>query len=354
MKKFSKIFITAISALLIVLIVIGAITGDIHMLSPKVLSTVFKQTGNADFSVTFKDDETVPDDLSPVSFHYLDSSDDYDYYVAVLYTRTKKNRTCLVQMSEGNVLKKYDLSNSELFNDYFERESVYALCGTFRDGYLYFLLKGHGSIYRIDENLNQCELYYTPKKYGRVSPVSLNLCGDDLLYMTDTYCAVRFDGTQETKLCEAKPITEVFSSEDVVYTDELELDWPPEKSNYVVCSNGTVTYFAAKDKLFKCEKDGKFEEIQFNAIPKYQDYRSHFYNIEFSKENENILFITFNHYEQIEGLISVFPGIYNRKIVYVYNTKSQRALPFYQTTGNAIRQVTVEEFKADWNLFDVN
>lgn len=225
--------------------------------------------------------DVITDNVLTEECYYLDSDDDFDYFYMTEYSKDGSTivSTSLLKLKNDTIIGKYNLSNLG-YTAFLHVER--GIC----DGsYLYFIVRGINSVYRIDCNFTICEQYIKSCTYGSIAYSSLCLYGDSLMYITDNGSIIRYQNGKEDLFATVPSIETKFSNTAIDFNEFLIQYNDAKTTNYLICSDGSKTFYAAKNKLF-LYKDGQNKEVRIH-LPKH----SYVQKLCFSKENENLLFV---------------------------------------------------------------
>ncbi len=223
------------------------------------------QAEKMDFSQTEK---TNGYETESASYHYLDSDGEYSFYSVLQlekdsdgdsYFDIRKKRTLICKIKDNTVVEKFDTASLSVG----ENDDVYIPHGAYHNGFLFFTVQNKKGIYRIDSSLKHCELYIQKSKYGEISKSTVSFYNNALVFITNDNQVVLYDGKDEKLLCKADALEKNFSSDEKFEPRGYDLDYNAfVQSNYIVCTNGSETYFAAKNKIFLKSKSADFKEIK--------------------------------------------------------------------------------------------
>ena len=326
MSKGKKICLSAVVVILSVSLIVTLIcliaTDDIMLLNPKVLYSNYKTCQKYSYSIhPYRDKSSL---LIWVESYYIDSNNGYDYYIETVRNGSKYEANCFVKKKDGENISAFDLQKLNLskWND-----EIYGSGGFYSDGYLYFKIEGKDSIFRIDDSMENCCEFFTPKKFGKIIDRSLFMKENELYYFTESLNLVKYDGVDEEKVA-TLPKFQSMTLNKQIYMDMID----PLIYNVPVNKVNGTYYYGLGSNLFYVDEDGK--AVCFNIkIPEDASYEANFYKIEACKENDKLMSASY-------ALLYVNPKRPYYYFRYVINPKTGHYIRFRQKIGNRYREVS--------------
>lgn len=349
MKKSKKLTVSIVSVVIVLGVVLCLIaTNNRMLLRPDMMISNYKscQKSNSGIYMDFTDNSSPKD----IIMTYIGGDDAYDFYIYSLYDGRS------VEIEEDYIVKKKGDKIVAAFNlkklNLPKRDGGYISCGFYNKGYLYFTIEGANSIFCIDDCLNDCRVYFTPQKFGRINAVSLCVA-DGVYYITDSGSLVKYDGSKEAQIKKLPEIPSAFEEEkhesklaEILKEQGYMIDDEPTatRSKYSYCLNciDGEFYFGMENKLFCVDKNGNAEYLEFK-IPSSSSEESHIYRIEPYKSNSNIIAVSFFFADvNSEGRSS---GTFR----YLINPENGDTVKCKQRAGNYTRCLSESDF---WDYFD--
>lgn len=299
-------------------------TDDIMLLNPKTIVSSYKACQNGFRYIFQKRDIGSIEDLTLESDR-IDDNDGYDYYLESFRDGPDYKSNYLVKKKGDEVISAFDMQKLELSlrHNYISVES-----GAFCNGYLYFTIENTNSIFRTDDNLENCVEFFTPKKFGKLQPYSFFIKDNVFYYLTESRKLVKYDGAKETQIKEL-PEMDSMNLIDKTYRDYLtEFKVPVNSIN-------DVFYYGVDNNLFYFDDDGNTVCIDLR-VSKHASHNSGVYRIEPCKENDKLMSVSYL-YENINPEMNYY------YMNYLINPKTGHFIKFRQSVNNRSHEVPRKE-----------
>lgn len=295
-------------------------TDDIMLLNPKAIVSSYKSCQNGFRYIFQKRDIGSIEDLTLESDR-IDDNNGYDYYLESFRDGPDYKSNYLVKKKGDEVISAFDMQKLELSlkHNYISVES-----GAFGNGYLYFTIENTNSIFRTDDNLENCVEFFTPKKFGKLQPYSFFIKDNVFYYLTESRKLVKYDGAKETQIKEL-PEMDSMNLIDKTYRDYLtEFKVPVNSIN-------DVFYYGVDNNLFYFDDEGNAVCIDLR-VSKHASENSGVYRIEPCKGNDKLMNVSYLYENRNYYYMN-----------YLINPKTGHFIKFKQSINNRNHEVTRKE-----------
>ncbi len=293
-------------------------TDDIMLLNPKTIVSSYKACQNSIQYIYPNRDDGATDYLTLDSVH-IEDNNGYDYYLESFCDGPDYKSNYLVKKKGDGVISAFDMQKLELS---LKHNYIRVKCGVFSNGYLYFTIENTNSIFRTDDNLENCVEFFTPKKFGKLQPYSF------FNYLTESRKLVKYDGAKETQIKEL-PELDSMNLIDKTYRDYLtEFKVPVNSIN-------DVFYYGVDNNLFYFDDEGKPVCIDLR-VSKHASHNSGVYRIKPCEENDNLMNVSYL-YEDFNPKKNYY------YMNYLINPKTGHFIKLRQSVNNRNHEVTRRE-----------
>ena len=189
-----------IIASIILAFVVGCLAFSNLLFYPKLILSEYKNLKKSDYISFEKKSGPLDESQWYIDSNYIGNVNGYDYYFELIHDM-KKNEFIsqkIIKKKKNNIIGMFDLKSLNCDKG---EPFINFPCCVLKKGYLYFTAKGSKAIYYIDYDLKDCRCFI-PEKFGTISEYYLGLYNDDIMYITNRFYVVNFDGKQETEICQ--------------------------------------------------------------------------------------------------------------------------------------------------------
>lgn len=322
MKKYFIVFLLTIALMGAVIYLIA--TDDIMLLDPKMMVSNYQTCQKKiSYTDTYRDSEP---DLC-ITSEYIDSNDGYDYYFEFYSEPPKYIADYFVKKKGEEVIAAFCIQESV---PKIKQNEIMWVHGFFNGGYIYFTVKERTSIYRIDDRLEKCSVYYTPKKFGKIEFASWCIKDNIFYYITDSCKLVELNGKFETQIGSLPELNSMNLLEPA-YRDSL-LQWRLPMNNI----NG-VFYYGLASNLFCIDENGNTNCIDLHRS-KRDSGESNVTKIEPCKENRNLMAVSYAFFDYN-------PEMNHHYYRYIINPKTGHYIKSRQKRKNRYNEVPTNEIR---------
>lgn len=299
-------------------------TDDIMLLNPKTIVSSYQACQNYFQYIYPNRDDGATYYLTLDSVH-IEDNNGYDYYLESFCDGPDYKSNYLVKKKGDEIISAFDMQKLELS---LKHNYISVKCGVFSNGYLYFTIENTNSIFRTDDNLENCVEIFTPKKFGRLQPYSFFIKDNAFYYLTDSRKLVKYDGAKETQIKEL-PELDSMNLIDKTYRDYLMKFMVP------VNSINDVFYYGVDNNLFYFDDGGNTVCIDLR-VSKHASHNSGVYRIEPCEKNDKLMSVSYL-YEDFNPEMNYY------YMNYLINPKTGHYIKFKQSVNNRNHEVTTKE-----------
>lgn len=299
-------------------------TDDIMLLNPKTIVSSYKVCQNSIQYIYPNRDDEATDYLILYSIH-IGNNNGYDYYNEAFRDGPDYKSNYLVKKKGDEIISVFDMQKLELS---LKHNNINVEFGVFSNGYLYFTIEDTNSIFRTDDNLENCAEFFTPKKFGKLQPYSFFIKDNVFYYLTESRKLVKYDGAKETQIKEL-PELDSMNLIDKTYRDYLT------EFKVAVNSINDVFFYGVDNNLFYFDDDGNTVCIDLR-ISKHASHNSGVYRIEPCEENDKLMSVSYL-YEDFNPERNYY---YMR---YLINPRTGHFIKFRQSINNRNHEISRKE-----------